>query len=211
MKKIIMRILTISGFAQDPAIISNSLDTPSIFLDYQSVTPSNIESYLADYKNFDTIHAWSLGTLIAINYAHILKPKKLILYAPIYQYIASKDFSYGIEQTEFNSFKQKLIDDEQSWFNYFCILIAKGSPNFRSTVKRLRSFDISKMKHNKEWLDYLAATQANLSNIKGIDTIAYHGDQDQVVSYKQSEFIKKILPEMDLNLIESASHSQLIE
>ena len=202
-----MKTLTISGFAQDPNLISENLDIPSTSLDYQKISPSKIEELLKEFTNFDVVHAWSLGTLIAINYAHILKPKKLVLYAPIYQYLESADFPHGITKQEFNLFQQKLAEDEQEWFNYFCLLIAKGSPEFRARAKKLRSFDVKDLKYKKEWLTYLAMTQANLDNIKNIETEIYHGLNDHIVSPKQSEYIKQQVTGTTLNLLKNKGHT----
>lgn len=203
-----MTTLTISGFAQNSHIVERALGISSITLNYLALHPNNLEEHIKNLSIVEEVHAWSLGSIIAINYADIIKPKKLILYAPIYQYLESSNFPHGIKQKDFSIFKDQLIKEQEKLLSHFNLLIAKGSRNLRKDALFLKQHNRNlQTKYLNEWLDFLITKKADLNKIANIKTTIYHSKMDEVVSYKQSEYIKSKLPHIDLHILEHGSHA----
>lgn len=202
-----MKILTISGFAQDPQLLNKSLNITADHLDYQQYHPDDLATYLTKKnRTYDNVIAWSLGTLIAVNYNHLFQAKKLILFAPIYQFLESANFQAGMAQKDFVFFSSLLQKNPTKWQRYFCNLVTNGGSKPLELSKKLQTYPLHNFKYLNEWLDFLGRTQMDIKNLNNLEVNLYHGANDKIISCKQAQYINELLSNSSLKIYNNSSH-----
>lgn len=202
-----MKILTISGFAQDYKLISNILAYPSKALNYQN---KNIEQLKRELKGtcFDCVIGWSLGGQIALSLSSYIKIKKLILISVPYKFINDNDYSLGVTIESFNDFIFLLHNNFNKLLNNFRYLITYGDDKHKQIINFLETQKVDiKLNNLSYWLEFLKEFDANNINFGHIEeTLLIYGKKDQIVKFAQAELLAQKFNNVQIELFSLAAH-----
>lgn len=196
------RILTFSGWLHAPDVLlplARAIDSAAAIdtLDY---------SLYGDYAQLPTQEAditigWSLGAQIAMRMVADgrLRTKTLVLLAPHVQFVKSADFPFGNKKLQVEAFMQSFALSPKLALPLFEQWLGKKHQPFFEVGPR-----------HKAWL-YWGRELTRFSTLT-MDFTAFprcyifHGREDRVVSYKQSEWLAKRLPQPELVIFDKAGH-----
>ena len=202
-----MKILTISGFAQDYKLISNILAYPSKALNYQN---KNIEQLKRELKDacFDYVIGWSLGGQIALSLSPYMSIKKLILISVPYKFINDNEYNLGVTRENFNNFTFLLHNDFNKLLNDFRYLITHGDCKQKQMINFLETQQVDiKFDNLTYWLEFLKEFDANNINLSYIkDALLIYGKKDQIVKFAQAELLAQKFNNVQIELFSLAAH-----
>src|SRR5690349_8984668 len=119
-------VFTISGWGQAHDSLASIAPDSATHLDYSNFT--NIGAFFDSIKGQapDILVGWSLGGQIALRAISdgIIKPKKLVLLATPYQFVASKDVKCAMDRDTFNLFHTGFENDPVKAIKRFLTLIS---------------------------------------------------------------------------------------
>ena len=202
-----MNITILSGFGQEPKTFENVFNNNTISLDYLQFY--NFEDLITrDLKAYDNdvVIGWSLGGQVAVRLIDkgILKPKFLILVATPFQYIQNEINKIGIENHNFDSFKNVLRFDALEGLNFLADLSGTGDENKDDVILNMKG------KHNENlvnWLDEFKCSCFNINFKNFPKTIYICGDSDAVIDCSQYKYFQERIEYFELKVIKNCGHA----
>jgi pimeloyl-ACP methyl ester carboxylesterase len=201
-----MKILTLTGWAQQPDILQQIIDIESDYLDYMHLDINQIKKQLKG-KQYDMIIGWSLGGQVALDVAAIVGAKALILAACPVRFVSDAQFDMGITPKNFLQFKADLIADKYKLLTHFQNLINHGD----HLAKEIKS-QMPICGHYQEldllyWLEYLGNFDIRTKSLGQLRRIKFiFGANDQLVKAEHLNYFKDFLPDHHSDVIADASH-----
>jgi len=173
------KILTLSGWAQRPDFIAGLK-----YVDYMQSSNAGVFFSNIAGADPDILIGWSLGGQLAVNaiLQGAISPKKLILLATPFNFIADENFECGIQKAEW----QKIVDNFKNNKAQAVVDFNKAVTHNSNYVVEPRD-DIDNV-DIYYWLDYLG--RQNFSNIDFSDfpsTYIFHSKDDEVIGYEHSK------------------------
>ncbi|WP_462157040.1 pimeloyl-ACP methyl ester esterase BioH [Pseudoalteromonas sp. GB56] len=162
------------------------------------------------------IMGWSLGGLVALYLAHFYPQKvsKVILVASTPFFAQSEDWP-GIKRSVLEDFNQQLINNSAKTIERFLAIQAMGSQSARQDIKQLKGFiqqapatDSQVLKQGLDILENQDLRQEFAGLSQPISAI--FGRLDALVPYKAIEQMQHLRPELDIAVIDKASHAPFI-
>lgn len=207
------RILTLSGWGQ-PHDALTAVAPGATHFDY---TPyATIEEALAAIAREASAHevviGWSLGGQLAARAVadRLIRPKKLVLIAAPFQFVAEKNDTLGMPRFTYDKFRDNYAKNPERTLKKAWELIHKDDVNSDIVRAQLEQYDpVHELE--KDWLRWLALLDgfsfegAALSHFP--PTLLLHGDRDLVSSHAQSERFAKALPAAKLITYKGAGHA----
>lgn len=168
------KILTISGWAQHPMLLTNNITEDSDYYNY--IIHKNI-NYNEFSANYDLIIGWSQGGHIALKIAKKLNIPKIILIATPYEYLNE---THGVTK----SLNQKIINDfknnPKTFLENFKKFLCVGDKNYRKILPQLSNYQFYP-EYLLYWLKKLPETP-NLKLSSKQEILYIYGCNDQVIS-----------------------------
>ena len=159
----------------------------------------------------DRAIGWSLGgTLLMHAIAEgQLKARQLVLIGGSLQFVASDDYTAGMDRFTFDTFLQNYEKDPVRTARRFSALVAKGDAYHDCIVRTLGYWEESA---NKErWLPWLEVldrySYQSLNPANFPPTLIIHGANDQVAKLAQGEALAAFIPGSTLKVIEACGHA----
>ncbi len=194
-------ILTISGWAQNPYFLNQTLNIEADILDYMKDDIDQVSKNLKG-KKYDKVIGWSEGGQLALKFSRMLKVKELILIATPYQFIDQK---YGIRKELFDNFYDEVKKDKTKLLKKFQSLILIGNKNAKKLREKLELGN-----YNQEQLLYWLCFLKNFNGLFykdfAVNTKLIYSRNDKIVHHQQGEFYQNILANSELFLLDDAGH-----
>ena len=223
-------ILYLSGWAQNPESLSNSLSYLSssykiINFDY---TRFSVENCFLELKKLEInpkiIIGWSLGGQIAARLISekIVSSQLLVLISAPFQFVKSeqdKDITnlgiakFGIDKfiampkAGFESFRNNFINNSAQTLEKFSLLMMLVKNNLAKDLARNLYIDEKNYLNLILWLEELgkfSCLDLDYSNFPR--TLIIHGENDLVVNYSQAKVFASKITNSKLEILKNCSH-----
>ena len=164
-----------------------------------------------------TIIGWSLGGLIAIQYA-LKYPKKinsLICISSTPCFVQKKGWSYGVDMNFFKKFNRDFISNWRKTLKKFFILQLIKSKTNKMIINKLENDFIGKSPPSKEalkkTLSILEETDIR-NDIKKINlpTLVIAGRKDMITDYRSTIWLKKNIKNSESYIFDNAGHMPFV-
>ncbi len=206
-----MAIVTASGWGQ-PYDALASIAPDAIHADY--ARHDNVEDALGEfaYGACDTAIGWSLGGQLIVRAvaAGLLRPKRLVLIATPFQFVASSDVPHGMKRDLYAKFHDNYARDAMRTLHKAWELIAKGdkhAPRVRLHMER-QPKEAMLEKHWLRWLQLLDSYSCEELDFSDFPpTLLIHGDGDAVVDQAQSTLFAQRMPAAKRIVFEGCGHA----
>ena len=157
--------------------------------------------------------AWSLGSLLALEYAlsHPLKLTGLILFSPIACFIAHDNWKHAMPMAVFEQFERRFFKKPQPDFSYFRLLAASGTLQPEKEAEKLAQLDNTLAEPSllglRTGLDQLKTKDVTdkLHQIK-IPVLLISGSQDALVPIHSVKDISEQLPNAEYHALDHVGH-----
>jgi pimeloyl-ACP methyl ester carboxylesterase len=207
-----MSVLTVSGWGQPHDSLA-ILIADARHVDYSGLNSVHdaFTRIAADQPECDIAIGWSLGAQLLVRAiaANLLRPKRLLLIAPSYQFVASLDFLEGMEPAVFDKFQKGYQRHPGRTLDRFSALVAshdQNAPRVAQALSESRS-QISETAWGF-WLDELKTFSCDILDFTSFpDTLLLHGSQDVVANVAQSQAFLRRLPQARLEVWEGCGHA----
>lgn len=206
-----MQTLTLSGWTQ-PVDALQSIVADAIAFDYSEYSDARSAiAALAQYRDIETIVAWSMGAQLVIKALadRALAPKKLILMAAPFQFVSTPDFTHGMDPITFSQFRENYASNPKRTSERFHNLVAKGDKEPKRIASALSHH--SHVHDAARWLPWLDAL--GVDSLKGMQveavphTVLIHGDMDAIVPVAQATHIHAMMPKSALKIWQGVAHA----
>lgn len=197
-----MNILALSGWGQP----YHALEHIAPEADHVDYTASEIMS------EHDAIIGWSLGGQLAVRAiaAGRAKPKKLVLIAAPFQFVATPEKKLGMPRDQFDKFRDNYAKNPARTLTKAWELIAKNDSKAEHIRTRSGAYDITQEQQRPwlEWLDNLNAFSCDVLDFSDFPpTLLIHGAGDVVVSAEQSHAFAKAIPQAKQFILPESGHA----
>jgi len=159
----------------------------------------------------DLLIGWSLGGQLAARLVAkgAIRPKRLLLIAPSYQYLAGERFPDGMKQDLFEKFYENYKRSPERTIDKSWALVAKGDARAEQVSAQLMQHRARvDYTHWLRWLDELAAFSCDALDFSGFPPATLlHGAGDVVSQPAQSHAYMRRLPCAALHLLQQAGHA----
>lgn len=207
-----MRILALSGWGQPHDVLS-AVVPAATHVDY--VHLESAEAALAKIGKVgqacDAAIGWSLGgqLLVRAIAEGLIKPKRLVLIATPFQFVATKESPLGMPADTFAQFRENYANDPERTLRKAWELIAYGDEREHKVRAAMDRQDVQKVLSRNwlRWLDLLQFSCEALSFKKFPPTLLVHGEKDAVVWPNQAERFAAAIPKAKLELWEGCGHA----
>ena len=205
-----MHKLFLNGWGQD------SVQPPGICADANIIDYSafqNFEAFAAHaarHASPEILIGWSLGGLLAARLVAegIWKPKRLVLIAAPFQFVADAHFAHAMPPDVFAVFRKNYVEDNMRTVARFNHLIVKGDAQAEMILPVLQNADAGNIPRWLPWLDYLGSNSAATLDFNNFPkTLLIQGREDAIVSFQHAEAYKKVITDAKLVMMEQASHA----
>jgi pimeloyl-ACP methyl ester carboxylesterase len=193
-----MKILSLSGFAQQPEILNQYLDNCQD-IDFMKLNYSELENKIIEFKP-DIIIGWSIGAMIALKISQKIKVKKLILISGFKKFISDSK-----TQANFDNLKKILNQDKEKFLNHFTKLIYFADSNAKEIKSKLNIINNSE-DNLKYWFNFLEQEQAKIETKNIGQSLIIHGDKDIISNSENSSIMKNELGNSSLEIFKDSSH-----
>ena len=212
------KVLLLSGWGQKHTslsfLLNDLLDEFELYnIDYLSCR--DVEEFYLKLKqfdfSFDFVIGWSLGGQLALRIIIekiIKKPKNLILLAPVFAFIKTKQINAAMSKRAFETLKQQFSNSPQQFLIDFSELCAKTDENSNKIVENL-NISANNYSNLFFWLNILAEFSffdCNFSELENIPTTLFHGQNDMVIHVNQASYFAKKINHLDIRLIDNCGH-----
>jgi len=206
-----MKTITLSGWGQ-PHDTLGIIAPNATHIDYAKY--DKVEDALADIASHqaDIVIGWSLGGQLAARalVAGLFAPKKLVLIATPFQFVATPENSTGMGRDTYNKFRDNYARNPERTLHKAWELIHKHDAQAHKVYSHLEKHDKPSVleKNWLFWLDALDGYSLHDKNLKILPpTLLIHGDQDAVVAHAQSELFKQAVTHAKLISLQGAGHA----
>ncbi len=195
-------ILTISGWAQHPSLLSNNINLASDYYNYLIHKEINYNYFNNQY---DLIIGWSQGGHIAIKIAAKLNIPKIILIATPYEYLHE---THSVKR----SFYQKIINDfkhnPKIFLTNFQKFICAGDKKFKSIINKLDNYQF----YSEDLLFWLKKLPEipNVTLKQHQEIMYIYGTNDQIISNIQGKKFATIHKNVKLIYFKEAAHAPFL-
>lgn len=156
---------------------------------------------------------WSLGGSLAACYAaqHPGRVRALIGICSTPLFVATKEWSCGMQPEVFDSFRSGLRDDVEKTLQRFTMLVTRGSPNERADLKQYRQLSgdcpSQTVSELAAGLDLLGSLD-NRDLLQGLrmPVLQLFAENDALVSLVTAERVKQLSGHLEIQVVEGASH-----
>lgn len=166
-----------------------------------------------DFPDVDVVVGWSLGGQIAARLVDMgaLRPEQLVLIAPAYQYVRSKQRPMGTSVAAFRAFRQAYAHVPVKTLQHFAKLIAQ----FESRMEVILNCTDQNPAHQKDWLrwlDHLGEFSGDLLPFNNFPpTLLMHGTEDHVTPHQQSLYYQERIPHAEIVWFDAVGHAPHME
>lgn len=160
-------------------------------------------------KNVDLAIGWSLGgkLLVEAILEKKISPKKVILIAAPFKFIADNNFPSGMNKSIFDEFRANYIADPQGTLSQFNSLIALGDNKGREIARNLNK-EIKIRKNGLFWLDDLAKSDFSQSEFSNFpETTIIHGANDKIVDIANAHKFAQAIKNSRLEIWQNCGHA----
>lgn len=160
----------------------------------------------------DMVIGWSLGGQLAVRAvaAGLIRPKKLVLIATPFQFVATDALKLGMPAAMFRVFRDNYAANPQQTLNRAWASILKGDSKASDVRAHLERQDREALldKHWLAWLEHLQEFScADMYMGDFPPTLLIHGREDAVVYHAQSLAFAAAIPQSKLVTFESCGHA----
>ncbi len=208
-----MKVITLSGWGQPHDALA-AIAPGAAHIDYAHY--QSVETALAHIagqaKGHELVIGWSLGgqLLVRAVAAGMFRPKKLVLIATPYQFVATHKNRLGMKRDLYDKFRDNVSRNPERAMRKAWELIHKGDTNDLYVRAQLERQDKKKLleKNWLHWLDLLDGFGFDEARLAGFPpTLLIHGDRDVVVAPEQSRHFADAISQAKLAIIEGAGHA----
>ncbi len=146
----------------------------------------------------DTLIGWSLGAQLIVRTvaAKMISPKKLVLIAPPFQFVASEALPLGMKPDLHAKFYENYKTNPQRTLTKAWELIVKDDSNEEQVRRLLEKQDKQQVlaQNWQHWLDELedfSCIELDFSDFP--ETLLLHGDKDVVIGIEQSRHFAHVI------------------
>lgn len=162
-------------------------------------------------KNVHTVVGWSMGGQLAA-YAiarKIIAPKKLVLIAAPYHFVALRGQSLGLKPDIYAQFAQNLKQKPERTFEKAYALVHHGDTRAAQVQHALADSHARRPSHDWEyWFGALKEVDFDTLDFSHFPkTHLVHGKADVVVDAKQSEYFAIRVPRAKVHLLDGCGHA----
>lgn len=207
-----MKILAFNGWAQPHDGLSALVPgTTPIFYSNHPQLSLLWENLHDNHRDAEAVIGWSLGAQLAVRAASegIIAPKKMLLIAPPYQFVADRHFPHAMPADIYEVFLKNYLHANTHTVNKFTRLIAKGDANAAFIEGMLKANEEGN--HVSRWLPWLEEiggfSAASLTNPPAADILLLHGGRDVIVNPESSARYAAWLPNARYEIFEAAGHA----
>ena len=175
-------------------------------------TDDALADIAAQAKDHDMVIGWSLGGQLAVRAiaAGMFRPKKLVLIATPFQFVATDKNPVGMKRDLYDKFHDNVARNPERALRKAWELIHKGDTRADEVRAHLDKQDKQKALKNDwlHWLDMLDGFSADGMDVADFPlTLLIHGDRDVVVGYEQSQRFSTAIPYAELIIMHGAGHA----
>ncbi len=205
-----MHTLALSGWAQPHDALHPVAPDGTLHLDYSACRSVEETLALLDGHTPKLAIGWSLGGWLLMRAVEekILRPERLLLIAPTFQFIADAAFPWAMGGETYRLFTHSYCNDPVRTAARFAGLIAKGDREEKEVRKRgywEHSADAARWMF---WLKALEESKAHHFSFGGFPpTLLLHGERDAVVPVEQSRRLQERIPDATLHVFPEAGHA----
>lgn len=206
-----MKILTFSGWAQPYDSIQHLLPG-SEAIDYASHDETSLFTYLSHtHADAELAIGWSLGGQLAVRAIAntVLNPKKLVLIAAPFQFVADQQFPHAMPKELFEIFYDNYKNDTARTVSKFTGLIAKGDSNQTHVESILR--ENTQGLDSERWrpwlynLGHFSARALDFSHFP--PTLIVHGEKDAIVKVEHARIYNQTIPASKIVVLPQVAHA----
>lgn len=207
-----MNVVALSGWGQPHDALKHVVPEAHHFAyqDYMTLE-SCLQNLGEAAKDADAIIGWSLGGQLALRavaqgYA---KPKRLVLVAVPFKFIAREDLPMGMSQVTYEQFRQNYAANPERTLNKSYALIAKEDDKGEYIQNRLHELrERVDYSHWLRWFDWLRHVDCRDVDFSGFPpTTIVHGDRDIIVEPVQSAKFAGLIPHARLDIWRGCGHA----
>jgi pimeloyl-ACP methyl ester carboxylesterase len=207
------RILTLTGWGQ-PHDALETIAPGATHLDYANFADveKTMQAIADTGAGYDAAIGWSLGGKLLVQAVGrgIFMPKKLVLIAAPFQFVADTHAPSGMKQEMYRKFTENYERDPVRTLKKGWELITKGDANADTVREYLEAFNPTHVL-NRNWLPWMQRldgfSSINLDFAHFPPTLILHGKNDVVVRHEQSELFASKLPKVKLVTFKNAGHA----
>lgn len=160
---------------------------------------------------------WSLGGVISLAFSQRFPERvnKLILLAATPCFVQKTDWSQAMEAAVFQSFAEKLADDQAGTLQRFLLLQARGSVHSRETIKTLAEQIAAQSPADPEALAEGLSLLINLDMRTALSDLhcpakLVLGERDTLIPHAMASDAVSLNPKLETALIAGAGHAPFV-
>ncbi len=206
-------IMTLSGWGQ-PHDALEDVAPGAVHLEYahHPTVRDALEAIAAQGRQYDAIIGWSLGGQLAARAiaSGMLKPKRLVLIAAPFQFVATPESRIGMKRDLYDKFRGNYARHPGRTLHKAWELIHKDDARADHVRAKLEQYDKEQVleKDWLRWLDLLDGFTFDGLPLQDFPpTLLIHGGRDAVVDHAQSRRFMQALPQARLLSFEEAGHA----
>ncbi len=205
------KVVTLTGWGH-PHDALRSIAPNARHLEYTHLTLDGALALLEkEAKDAHTIVGWSMGgQLAAFAIANkIISPKKLVLVAAPYHFVARRGKTLGLKPGIYAQFMDNLRQKPERTFEKAYGLVHYQDARAEDVKKALEDSYTRRPKHNWDyWFQALAEVEFDELDLSHFpETELIHGKSDVVVDMQQSVHFAKRIPRSSVHLFDNCGHA----
>lgn len=208
-----MKALYLAGWGQpaDSLRLSGVDAQPFSYADYDTLQTA-LGGIAEHAVHCDAVIGWSLGGQLAVlaTAAGLMQPKKLVLVAAPFQFVASNKLELGMNRAQFALFRDNYIASPKRTLDKAWELVIKDDKHgAKLRQEHMQQGKDAMLQQNwQNWLkqlDGISCHDVALSNLP--PTLLLHGTNDVVVDVAQSHHYAKHIPDSKLVTFSGCGHA----
>lgn len=208
-----MNIMCLSGWGQPHDALSTLFPdaTHTRYAHHTDIAVS-LRDIAAIAKSHEVMVGWSLGGQLIVRAvaAGMASPRKIILIAAPFQFVAKQAGGLGMPRDQFDKFKDNYAKNSQRTLDKSWELVVKGDAH-DSHIRAQQPHHAKGEVLKNDWLAWLNQLEGfscdDIAMHDFPDTLLIHGQQDVVVSYQQSQRFLQAIPRARLHSLTEAGHA----
>jgi pimeloyl-[acyl-carrier protein] methyl ester esterase len=208
-----LKTATISGWGQPHDSIQLLVpNAHAIAYDHHNNVATALQDIAHAAKECELLIGWSLGgqLLVRAIAAGMVRPKKLVLIAAPFQFVARPSNIIGMPADLYQTFYANYAENPKKTMTKVWASIIKGDTHSALMRTHLEALDTTRLEE-KEWLYWLGVLRDfscyDLYLADFPPTLLIHGDKDAVVYHEQSLLFKQAIPHAKLLTLQGCGHA----
>lgn len=208
-----LKTATISGWGQaHDSLQAIAPDATALTYAHKRDAASALQAISRNARDCELLIGWSLGgqLLVRAIAAGLLKPKKLVLIATPFQFVARPDNRIGMPADLYHTFRDNYAANAAKTLTKAWATIVKGDAHAAHIRHQLEAIDKTQVLAQDwlAWLDVLHGfTCADLYLADFPPALLIHGQEDAVVYHEQSLMFKQAIPHAKLLTLPHCGHA----